>query len=115
MKHYGAGGKIGEGKKEENCIINGIKKKNVASYRPPLLCWLVKKLILNGEGGSKCTINTPACRIMLEKSRVAPDIRPFLKSGIRPDIQFRLPDMRPDKDIRPEKNFFRLKTEDWIV
>ena len=26
--------------------------------------------------------------------RVAPDIRPFLISGIRPDIRFRLPDIR---------------------
>jgi len=29
------------------------------------------------------------------KTRVAPDIRPFLISGIRPDIRFRLPDIRP--------------------
>ena len=26
--------------------------------------------------------------------RVAPDIRPFFISGIRPDIRFRLPDIR---------------------
>ena len=28
------------------------------------------------------------------RSRVAPDIRPFLISGIRPDIRFHLPDIR---------------------
>ena len=32
-----------------------------------------------------------------------PDIRPFLISGIRPDIRFRLPDIR--SDIRLEKLF----------
>ena len=31
-----------------------------------------------------------------KKSRVASDIRPFLISGIRPDIRFRLPDIRPE-------------------
>ena len=39
-------------------------------------------------------------------ARVAPDIRPFLLSGIRPDIRFRVP------NIWLEKNCLKLKTGD---
>ena len=46
-------------------------------------------------------------QLNLPISRVAPDIRPFLISGIRPDIQFRLPDIRLEK-----KTFLKLKIEE---
>ena len=55
---------------------------------------------------SLCKVNQA---IILELTRVAPDIRPFLISGIRPDIRFRLPNIRlagyPARKILDELSF----------
>ena len=48
------------------------------------------KKMKTGPGGAMNNLDTVFYKVV-------PDIRPFLVSGIRPDIRFHLPDIRPVK------------------